>query len=62
MTSILFKFVLFLVVAVFLGVASPGIFAEKWKNGVTGRYSVPPSCDNPQADELGEFFYNTLIL
>jgi len=41
-----------LVVAVFLGVASPGVFAEKWKNGVAGCYSGPPSCESPQADEL----------
>ena len=45
----------FLVVAVFLGVASPGAFAEKWKNGVAGCYSGPPSCESPQADELGEY-------
>jgi len=40
------------IVAVFLGVASPGVFAEKWKNGVAGCYSGPPSCESPQADEL----------
>merc|ERR1719342_1646916 len=40
------------VVALFLGVASPGGFAEKWKNGVAGCYSGPPSCESPQADEL----------
>merc|ERR1712227_871091 len=40
------------VVALFLGVASPGVFAEKWKNGVAGCYSGPPSCESPQADEL----------
>merc|ERR1712131_63105 len=40
------------IVAVFLGVASPGAFAEKWKNGVAGCYSGPPSCESLQADEL----------
>merc|ERR1719342_744003 len=40
------------IVAVFLGVAAPGVFAKKWKNGVAGCYSGPPFCDNPQADEL----------
>ena len=48
---LLFKYI-FLVVAVFLGVASPGVFAKKWKNGEAGCYSGPP----PQADELGEYF------
>ena len=47
--------IFFLVVALFLGVASPGVFAEKWKNGVAGCYSGPPSCESPQADELGEY-------
>merc|ERR1719348_343193 len=40
------------IVAAFLGVAAPGVFAKKWKNGEAGCYSGPPSCDYPEADEL----------